>query len=143
MSAATSGPTGGPHPSAARPARIDPTRMTRRLAGIVLGFEAPVLIFGAFMAWGLLGARGDTHAVAYLWAGLALAVLCIVAAGTLRRPVGMALGWLIQFAVIASALVVRPMIVVGVIFGALWVVAVVQGRKMDALTAAYVRRQGR
>lgn len=132
-----SAPTG---PAAARP--VDRTRMTRRLAGIVLGFQAPVLVFGALMAWGLLGAQDAEHAGLYLWVGLGLAAACVVAAALLRRRAGMALGWLVQFATLATALFVRPMIVVGLIFGALWVVAVVQGRKMDDLTAAYVRRQG-
>lgn len=121
---------------------VDPTKMTRRLAGIVLGFQSPVMAFGALTAWGLLGAQGDPNATLYLWVGLALAVLCVVAAGLLRRPAGFALGWVIEFATLASALVVLPMLVVGLIFGGLWVTAIVQGRKMDALTAAWWRQQG-
>lgn len=120
---------------------VDPTRMTRRLAAIVLGFQAPVLAFGALTAWGLLGADGDGRRSLYLWAGLGIAATCVLAAGLLRRPVGFALGWLVQFATMASALFLAPMIVVGLIFGALWLVAIVQGRKMDALTAQWVRAQ--
>ena len=46
-----------------------------------------------------------------------------------------------QLATLASAIVVRPMLLVALIFGGLWVVALVQGRKMDDLTERYAAAQ--
>lgn len=129
-----------PVPSSGGPRPVDPTAVKRRLAAIVLAFEAPVIGLGALAAWGIFGARGDAVATTYLWVGLGLAAVCVLAAGLLRRPVGFALGWLVQVATLLSAFLLPPMLLVGLVFGGLWAVAIVQGRKMDALTARYVQR---
>jgi len=60
----------------------------------------------------------------------------------LRRPWGITLGWVLQLATLLSAFVVPMMLVVGLIFGALWVTALVQGVKMDALTRAHAAEAG-
>ncbi len=58
-----------------------------------------------------------------------------MAAALTRRRAGILLGWVAQLATFAYALIVPMMVVVGLIFGGLWVVSIVQGRKMDRLTA--------
>ena len=77
----------------------------------------------------------------YLWPGIGLAAACVVAAGVVRTRAGIAFGWLVQLATLASVIVVRPMLLVALIFGGLWVVALVQGRKMDDLTERYAAAQ--
>lgn len=111
--------------------------MTRRLAALVLGSQAPVVVFAAVGARAL-AASSDDPAVAglHLGLGLALAGLCVVAAGLTRWRVGLLVGWLAQLATFAYAVVVPMMVVVGVIFGGLWLVAVIQGAAADRLTFA-------
>lgn len=112
-------------------------RMTRRFAGMVVGSQTLVVFLGALVAWAIAKSQHNTAHTSYLVVGLVLAVLCIVAAGTLRRPWGVTLGWGVQLATIVAGVVLPMMFVVGVMFLALWVTALVQGRKMDALTTNY------
>ncbi len=112
-------------------------RMTRRFAGIVVGSQTLVVFLGALVAWAIAKSQHDTAHTSYLVVGLVLAVLCVVAAGTLRRSWGVTLGWVVQIATVLAGVVLPMMFVVGLMFLALWVTALVQGRKMDALTARH------
>ncbi len=116
-------------------------RMTRRLAAVVLGSQAPVVLFGAVGARALADASGSTSARAstYLIVGCALAVACILVAGLLRRPYGVSLGWAVQVATLLCGFVVPVMFVIGVVFGGLWWVALTQGERMDDLSEAWIR----
>ena len=108
-----------------------PGKMTRRLAGTVLGAQGLAIFFGALVARGLASANGADTSSTFLLLGSGLAVLCILAAGVLRRPWGVTLGWGLQIATFAFGFIVPAMLVVGVLFGALWLTALVQGRAMD------------
>lgn len=109
--------------------------MTTRLTALVLGSQAPVVLFAAVGARALADSSGNSAAGIHLLLGCALVGLCIVAAALTRRRAGILLGWVAQLATFAYALIVPMMVVVGLIFGGLWVVSIVQGRKMDRLTA--------
>ena len=61
-------------------------------------------------------------------------MVCLLDAGLMRRPFGMTLGWLLQLATLLCALIVPLMLVVGLLFLALWVTALVQGAAMDEHT---------
>ncbi|AKT52732.1 hypothetical protein ADJ73_09865 [Arsenicicoccus sp. oral taxon 190] len=113
--------------------------MTRRLLATVIGSEACIVLFGGLVAMAL-DKSGGGNGTTWLIAGSVLAVLCIVAAGVLRRPWGVTLGWLIHLATLAAALVVPMMIWVFLIFGGLWVVSMVQGAKIDDLSDEAQRR---
>jgi len=117
-------------------------KMTRRFAGIVVGSQTLVVFLGALVAWAIAKAQHNAAHTSYLVVGLVLAVLCVVAAGTLRRPWGVTLGWVVEIATVLAGFVLPMMFVVGVMFLALWVTALVQGRKMDALTARYQEQDG-
>ena len=110
-------------------------KMTRRFAGIVVGSQTVVVFLGALVAWAIAKAQHNDAHTSYLVIGLVLALLCLVAAGTLRRPWGVTLGWIVEIATLLAGFVLPMMFVVGVMFLALWITALVQGRKMDALTA--------
>ena len=116
----------------------EPRKVTGRLCAAVLGGQAPVVILGAFAAHGLADVTDPDRAATYLWVGLGLGAACVVAAALTRTRLGILLGWLVQLLTLASAVAVPAMLVVTAIFGSLWVVALVQGRKMDDLTHAYV-----
>ena len=111
-----------------------PGKMTRRLAGVVVGTQGLAVFFGGLVARALASATGSPASGTFLLIGSLLAVLCILDAGLLRRPWGITLGWALQLATLACAFIVPAMLVVGLLFGALWVLALVQGRAMDAHT---------
>lgn len=112
-------------------------KMLRRFAAVVLASQAIAVFFGALVAMAMAKADGDGSHTTYLTVGSVLAVLCFLACGVLRRPWGVTLGWLLQVATLASAVVVPAMLFVGVLFGALWVTALHQGHRMDELTRNY------
>ncbi len=112
-------------------------KFTWRMAATVLGGQSIAVFFGALVARGIGASTGDSASGAYLWVGSGLAVLCILAAGLMRRPFGVTLGWLLELATFLSAFVVPAMLLVGVIFTALWVACLVQGHRIDTLQATW------
>lgn len=111
-------------------------KFTWRMLATVLGSQGVVVFLGALVARGIASAEGDDRSHAWLWTGVGLAVLCFLAAGLMRRPWGVTLGWLIQVLTFASAVVVPAMVVVGVIFLALWVGSLVLCRRVEDQVAA-------
>lgn len=109
---------------------------TWRMLAMVLGAEAIVIFFGALVARAVAAAGGDPRAGTYLWVGSGLAILAVLAAGSLRRPVGVTLGWIVQAATLASALVVPMMLVIGLIFLALWLWCLIRGQQVDTQASA-------
>ena len=112
-------------------------KFTWRMAATVLGGQSLAVFFGALVARGIGQSSGDPSSGLYLWVGSALALSCILGAGLMRRPYGVTLGWLIQLATFLSAVVVPAMLLVGVIFAALWVTCLVQGHRIDTLQAKW------
>ena len=112
-----------------------PGTLTRRLCATTLLAQAMSVFFGALVAWRLAQTTGDPRAGAYLWGGLALTALCVLAAGALRGRWGVRLGWLVQFLTLAAGVVLPAMLVVAGLFGFLWWLCLTQGIRMDALTA--------
>lgn len=111
-------------------------KFTWRMLATVLAGESIVILFGALVARAIAASGPDaSRSTAYLLVGFGLATLCIVAAGSLRRPWGAALGWAVQLLTLASALIVPMMLVVGLIFLGLWIVCLVQGPRIDAADA--------
>ena len=59
------------------------------------------------------------------------ALLALVAAGLMRRPVGYPLGWLTQVVGLALGLLTSAMFIVGGMFLALWVISFLLGKRLD------------
>ena len=116
-------------------------RFTWRMGATVLAAQSVLVFFGALVARALAAARDSGAATAYLLVGSALAVVCLLAAGLMRSPVGVTLGWLVQLACFATALVVPFMALVGLIFGTLWVVCLVQGHRIDQSQRRWAQEQ--
>lgn len=110
-------------------------KFTWRMLATVLAGQALAIFFGALVARALASADGRAGAPTLLWLGSGLAVLSILAAGLMRRPYGVTLGWLVQVATWVSAVVLPMMVGVGLIFTALWFVCLVQGHRIDSQTA--------
>ncbi len=107
-----------------------------RMLSVVLAGQAVVIFFGALVANGLEQASGQTRGSTLLWVGSGLAVLSLLAAGSMRRPWGVTLGWLVQGLTWVAAVVLPAMIGVGVIFTGLWILLMAQGRRADDIIAA-------
>ena len=111
-------------------------KFTWRMLAMVLGSQGVVLLLGALVARGTALAEGADNAHTLLWLGIALAVLSFVAAGMMRGPLGLPVGWLVQLLTWASAVVVPAMIGVGLVFTGLWLLCLVKGQQVDAMVAA-------
>jgi Protein of unknown function (DUF4233) len=103
------------------------------LCSSVLGIEAIVV----FLATSLAASNGSVSNTAAVWAvGLTLMVVLFLAIGTLRRPWGLTLGWILQAVVLATSLVVGwSMVFVGGVFVVLWWLAIHNGSRVDAMRA--------
>lgn len=86
----------------------------------MLGLASPVLILVA-----------DVGRITALGTGLGLAVLAVVAAGSLRSPVGYLLGHLVQVGALALGFLLTSMVVLGLVFTALWIASYLLGRRID------------
>ena len=87
---------------------------------IVLGLTTPVMITVA-----------DVDKPAALAAGLGLMVAALAVAGLLRFRWAYVLGSLLQVAAVVLGFVVPAMFVLGVLFAAAWVMALVLGRRVE------------
>ena len=95
----------------------------------VLIFE--VVVFG--LAIPVMIVISDVPGAAAAGFGGATALLAVLAAGLLRRPLaGYILGWLTQLAGLALGLLTTTMFIVGALFAAVWVLAFVLGKRLDS-----------
>jgi uncharacterized protein DUF4233 len=92
------------------------------LEAVVLGLSTPVMI----TIYGV--SKPPALAV-----GLGLTAAALVVTALLRYPWAYVLGTLVQVAAIALGFVVPVMFLLGLIFAAFWVTALVLGRRIEAL----------
>ncbi|HEX7405060.1 MAG TPA: DUF4233 domain-containing protein [Candidatus Nanopelagicaceae bacterium] len=102
------------------------------LGAAVLAMESLV------MGFALLLAQKHQSTMA-LFAGGSIAVLFLFTAGLLKRRFGWILGSILQIAMIGYGIIVTPLFFLGVLFGALWIAAIVVGRKGEATRAALLK----
>lgn len=84
---------------------------------------------------------GLTTATVWTVSGIAM-FLCLALCGVVTRPGGIALGWILQAALIASGFVVPTMFFLGTVFAALWWASVHYGRKIDEAKARFAAESG-
>ena len=99
----------------------------RAMCSGMLGLQAVVLLLVGVT----LPSVTDVSPGAGVGIGLGLSVLCVVAAGLMRRPVGVWLGWALQVLSIALGFVITAMFALGVVFLALYGGAYFLGAKID------------
>lgn len=105
------------------------------MASGVLVLEAVVLMLVSgpmIMVYGVSATVG-------LSVCLGLGAVALLTCGLLGKPVGVVAGSLLQVAAIALGFVVTIMFLLGAIFAALWVAAVLLGRRVDAIKAEHAR----
>jgi uncharacterized membrane protein len=106
----------------------------RVLGSAVLAMEFLVMCFALLLA-------KDNHEASTIIAGAIIALLLLLTPGLLKKRTGWILGSILQFFMIGYALVVPSMAIVGLIFGGLWIAAIVVGRKGEAARAALMASQ--
>ncbi|MFF7975559.1 DUF4233 domain-containing protein [Streptomyces sp. NPDC007905] len=98
-------------------------------------------LIGEFFVIGfaaLVAMKDPDLATSTVWlvSGVAMA-LCVLLCGMVTRPGGVALGWALQLALIASGVFVPTMYFLGAVFAALWWASVHFGRKVDEAKARF------
>jgi len=106
----------------------------RVLGSAVLAMEFLVMCFALLLA-------KDNHELSTIIFGAVIALLLLLTPGLLKKRTGWILGSILQFLMIGYAVVVPSMAIVGVIFGGLWIAAIVVGRKGEAARAALMASQ--
>ncbi|MGY6018339.1 DUF4233 domain-containing protein [Streptomyces spinosirectus] len=87
---------------------------------------------------GLVAMKDPDLTTATVWTVSGIAMfLCLALCGVVTRPGGIALGWILQGALIASGFVVPTMFFLGAVFAALWWASVHYGRKIDEAKARF------
>lgn len=101
--------------------------LTESLLSIVLGLEAVLVFFIALTVYGL-------HALPPLEAfggGAVLALLLALGVRVVRYPWGIWFGWFLQFALIATGLVLPALYIAAAFFVAMWIFCFVRARQVD------------
>ncbi|KUN83629.1 hypothetical protein AQJ66_18645 [Streptomyces bungoensis] len=98
-------------------------------------------LIGEFFVIGFAGLvamkdPGLSTSTVWLVSGIAM-VLCVLLCGVVTRPGGVALGWALQIALVASGVFVPTMFFMGALFAALWWASVHFGRKIDEAKARF------
>lgn len=99
----------------------------RQFTSTVLVLEAGIVLFATLVAHGLRLAPPPT-----VWAaGGALMVVLLVLSRLMGQPGSYLAGSLVQLVVLAGVLLIPQMVVLGVVFGAMWVAALRLGGRID------------
>ncbi|MFC8512354.1 DUF4233 domain-containing protein [Streptomyces sp. NPDC057257] len=87
---------------------------------------------------GLVAMKDPDLSAATVWTVCGILMfLSVLLCGMVTRPGGIALGWALQIALIASGFAVPTMFFLGAVFAALWWASVHYGRKIDEAKARF------
>jgi hypothetical protein len=87
---------------------------------------------------GLVAMKDPGLATSTVWTVCGIAMfLCVALCGVITRPGGVALGWALQIALVASGVFVPLMFFMGAVFALLWWASVHFGRKVDEAKARF------
>jgi hypothetical protein len=89
-----------------------------------------------FFVMGFAMLIAKEHEPSTLIAGAVIAILFLLTPGLLKKKSGWILGSLLQFLMIGYSVVVPSLAILALIFGGLWIAAIVVGRKGEAARAA-------
>jgi hypothetical protein len=89
-----------------------------------------------FFIMGFAMLIAKNHEPSTLIAGAVIAILFLLTPGLLKKKTGWILGSILQFLMIGYAVVVPSLAFLAIIFGCLWIAAIVVGRKGEAARAA-------
>ena len=91
---------------------------------------------------GLVAMKDADLSTGTVWTVCGVAMfLCVALYGMITRPGGVALGWALQIALVASGIFVPMMYFMGALFALLWWASVHFGRKVDEAKARFAAQQ--
>ena len=109
------------------------------LGQIVLTFETVIVFLAGLVVFGLRSLPDD---IADWWGiigGAVLAVLMLATCGVLRYRWGIILGWVLQVVLALAAFLVPAILLVALVFGAMWGYATIKGASLDRRNAQLMR----
>lgn len=113
-----------------------PRTLVQKLAPIVLGFEAIVVLLVGLTMFGL---KTLPWGLPQWWAivgGVVVAVAMVAVAGMITKPWAISAGWVLQVIVALSAFLVPAVLLVVLVFGGMWGYATIMGARLDARASA-------
>ena len=123
---------------AAAPRKVKRERSaSESLLSITLMLEGFLIFFVTLAAFAL----DVVTPLQALIGGLVFILLLAFTGRAVRYPAGRIVGWVLQFAIIATGILLPLMYVIGAGFLALWAFCFVKGRTLDAAKAAHVATQ--
>lgn len=109
-----------------------PRTLVQKLAPMVLGFEAIVVLLVGFTIFGL---KALPDGIEQWWAivgGVVVAVAMVAVAGMITKPWAIGAGWALQVIVALSAFFEPSILLVVLVFGGMWAYATIVGARLDA-----------
>ncbi|MEU3230777.1 DUF4233 domain-containing protein [Nocardiopsis alba] len=105
----------------------------RTVCAVVLVFEAIVIGLAIPIAIQLEGV--DPAVAGGVWGGMAAAALLL--AGLQKRTWAHYAAWALQAAFLFTSFMISGALLVAIIFGSLWVIGVIMGRRVDEIRAVH------
>jgi len=106
----------------------------RVMAAAVLTMESILMGFALLIA-------KDSASSLQLWLGGLLSIILLLTAGALKRKGGYLLGSFLQIFLIGYGLVVPHMYYMGGVFTTLWIIAILLGRRGEAIKASLIAQR--
>jgi len=116
--------------------------VTESLLSIVLLLEAFVVFFASLTVFGLKTLEPGLPAWAALVGGGAFILILLATTAVLRYPWGVAIGWVLQGALVALGILAPLMFVIGGVFALLWIYCFIRGRRIDRARAGITSTEG-
>ena len=105
--------------------------LPEKIGSIVLGFESIVVFLAGLVIFGLSALPDGVPRWWGVVAGSVGFVITLIASGTLRWQWGRILGWVIQIVIALGAFLVPSILVVTLVFGALYAYAMIGCAKIE------------
>ena len=109
-----------------------PRTLVQKLAPMVIGFEAIIVLLVGLTIFGL---KALPEGIPQWWAivGAVLVALAMVTvAGMITKPWAITVGWILQIVVALSAFFEPTILIVVLVFGGMWGYATIVGARLDA-----------
>lgn len=114
-----------------RPPR-PPRTLVQKLAPIVLGFEAIVVLLAGLTIFGLKALPAPIEQWWGIVGGVVVAAAMVTTAGAITRRWAITAGWVLQVVVALAGFIVPAILLVALIFGGMWAYATIVGARLDA-----------
>lgn len=109
-----------------------PRTLVQKLAPVVLGSEAIVVLLAGLTIFGLKALPWGIEPWWAIVGAVVVAIAMVVVAGMITKPGAIAAGWVLQAIVALSAFFVPVILVVVLVFGGMWAYATIMGARLDA-----------